>query len=160
MNNDLVIKAAQLLINCGYTMACAESATAGRLTSEFSLVNQAGLFLKGGIVCYDANVKTELLQVSQNLIDRYTAESMEVTKAITIGISKIINANIHIGITGLTAPGGSETVEKPVGTMFIYAIKNGVTIFSERLNFKGTPEFIVAQTINHIAENLIKYLPN
>ncbi|WP_244216042.1 CinA family protein [Pedobacter kyonggii] len=125
----------KMLIAQQLTIAFAERATAGRLTAEFSMAEDAGDFLKGGIACYDAILKEDLLKVAHSLIKEFTPESMEVTKAITLGLSQIIPASIHIGITGLTCPGGSETPEKPVGTMSIYACKHGNHLFSERINF-------------------------
>ena len=83
---------------------------------------------------------------------------MEVTRAITLGLSKLIDADIHIGITGLTAPGGSETQEKPVGTMFIYATHHNELAFSERLNFSGSREEIVTATVFACAAMLADYL--
>jgi nicotinamide-nucleotide amidase len=140
------------------TIAFAESATWGMLSAEFSLVDNAGDFLKGGVVCYDACLKEDLLQVDHSLIKNYTPESMEVTRAISIGLSRLIPADINIGITGLTAPGGSETPEKPVGTMFIYATRKGEQAFSQRFNFTGTREEIVSETVGACAALLIKYL--
>jgi nicotinamide-nucleotide amidase len=93
------------------------------------------------------------------MIEEYSPESAEVTEAITRGLSKLIPADIHIGITGLTTPGGSETKEKPVGTMFIHAIKDGTeTIFAEKVIFDGPPEDIAIKTVWHIGSLLNKYL--
>lgn len=50
-------RAARLLLEKNLTIAFAESATAGRLSSEFSLPDDAGKYLKGAIVCYDACLK-------------------------------------------------------------------------------------------------------
>jgi len=149
---------AELLIEKKLTIAFAESATAGRIASEFSLVTDAGKFLKGGIVCYDANLKKDLLGVPAQLIEKYTPESAEVTDAITYGLARLIDADIHIGVTGLTCPGGSETAEKPVGTIFIHAIYASKPLFSERIVFQGSPEQIVLKTIFYLADLLIASL--
>ncbi|MDQ0637816.1 nicotinamide-nucleotide amidase [Pedobacter sp. W3I1] len=154
-NMDIVGK---MLINKNLTIAFAESATAGRLSAEFSMIDNAGKFLKGGIACYDACLKEDLLQVDHALIETYTPESMEVTRAISLGLARLIPADIHIGITGLTTPGGSETKEKPVGTMFIYASHQSELAFSQRFNFTGEPEEIVSATIEACAAMLIDYL--
>lgn len=146
------------LIEKKLSLAFAESATAGRLTSEFSMIDNSGDFLKGGIACYDAGLKEMLLKVDHGLIKKFTPESMEVTKAISEGLKELIPANIHIGITGLTCAGGSETPEKPVGTMFIYANRDGVHIFSERANFLGGREEIVALTVQRTVQLLDNYL--
>jgi nicotinamide-nucleotide amidase len=149
---------AELLISKKLTIAFAESATAGRIAAEFSLVTDAGKFLKGGLVCYDADLKKELLEVPAQLIEKYTPESAEVTDAITFGLNKLIPADIHIGVTGLTCPGGSETAEKPVGTMFIHGIYGSKPLFSERIVFQGSPEQIVLQTIFYLADLLMASL--
>lgn len=149
----------QLLQEKELSVAFAESATAGRITAEFSLIPDAGKFLKGGFACYDACLKETLLQVPPALIEKYTPESAEVTEAITKGLVRLIPADIHIGITGLTAPGGSETPGKPVGTMFMHGIVQGGTpIFSDRQVFQGTPEEIMIQTVHHTATLLVSYL--
>ena len=156
MNNtemtNAIEDAAKLLIGKNLTLAFAESATAGRASAEFSLACNAGKFLKGGFVCYDASLKTTFLDVPEDLIEKYTPESMEVTKAIAEGLRKIIEADIHIGITGLPCPGGSETPEKPVGTMFIYALQKGELLFSERLQLEGSHQQIVENTVIRIAQ--------
>ncbi|RZM13234.1 MAG: CinA family protein [Pedobacter sp.] len=151
-------RAARLLLEKNLTIAFAESATAGRLSSEFSLPDDAGKYLKVAIVCYDACLKEEMLQVKKELIERYTPESAEVTAAITEGITRQISADIHIGVTGLPAPGGSETPEKPVGTMFIHALKHGMLLFSDRQLFSGSPEGIILHTVDRVAELLAQHL--
>ena len=158
--DTMINSCAALLIERKLTLAFAESATAGRLAAEFSLADNAGKFLKGGIVCYDACLKEDLLNVPPSLISKYTPESVEVTHAITAGLSKVIPANIYIGVTGLTCPGGSETAEKPVGTMFICGMRDQQVMFSERIVFDGSPEEIVIKTVSHTARMLHQYLIN
>lgn len=158
MKNGMMQVLGKLLIEHGLTIAFAESATAGWLCSEFSLIDNAGKFLKGGIACYDAELKKSLLGVDEKLINQFTPESMEVTKAITLGLSALIPADIHIGVTGLACPGGSETPEKPVGTMFIYASRDKELIFSRRLNFSGDRKEIISGTVESCAELLHEYL--
>ncbi|KIO77357.1 damage-inducible protein CinA [Pedobacter lusitanus] len=148
----------EMLIKHNLTLAFAESATAGRLSAEFALIPDAGKFLKGGIVCYDADLKCTLLDVPQEQLKAFTPESEIVTCSITAGLQKLIPADIHIGCTGLTAPGGSETTDKPVGTMFLYGVKSRELLFSERSTFQGAPEEIVRQTVEFLAQRLHNYL--
>lgn len=155
-----VASCGEKLIAAELSLAFAESATAGRLTAEFSLVENAGKFLKGGIACYNACLKESLLKVPVELIEQYTPESMEVTRAITVGLSNVIDADIHIGVTGLPFSGGSETPEKPVGTMFICGTYKGKTIFAEQIIFSGHPEEIIRQSVTYTALLLMEYLRN
>ncbi|AOM78870.1 CinA family protein [Pedobacter steynii] len=147
-----------LLIEQQLSIAFAESATAGRISAEFALIPNAGKFLKGSIVCYDADLKCSLLNVPREQLKVFTPESEIVTCLITAGLQRLIPADIHIGCTGLIAPGGSETTEKPVGTMFLYGIKTNELMFSERVLFQGSPEKIVSQTVEFLAQRLHQYL--
>lgn len=157
MNDDL-FECCRLLMDRHLSIAFAESATAGRMMAEFSMMPDAGKFLKGGIVCYDACLKEDLLYVPHELIEQHTAESQPVTAAIAVGLQQLIEADIHVGITGLTSPGGSETPEKPVGTMFIHAAGKEGPLFSERVFFTGSPEEIIQQTIIYTAKSIRQLL--
>lgn len=113
--------------------------------------------LKGGIACYDAGLKVSLLGVSQELIDTYTPESMEVTREMAYRLKEIVDADINVAVTGLTTAGGSETPEKPVGTMFVFALICGREA-SFRNVFSGTCEEVIHQTIDATADLLIHEL--
>jgi nicotinamide-nucleotide amidase len=138
----------------GLTIAFAESATAGWLCSEFALTEESGKVLKGGIACYDADLKVRLLGVAQELIDTYTPESMEVTREMAYRLRETISSDIHVTVTGLTTPGGSETPEKPVGTMFVFMLIRGREA-SFRKVFSGSCEEVIHQTIEAAADLLI-----
>ena len=69
--------------------------------------------MKGGIACYDADLKVSLLKIPQKLIDEFTPESMEVTREMAYRLRELIASDIQVTVTGLTTPGGSETPEKP-----------------------------------------------
>ena len=155
---SVVERAAKMLIENEFSIAFAESATAGRASAEFSMACDAGKFLKGGMVCYDAELKCSVLHVPRNLLEKYTPESMEVTAAIAKGLAGLIPADIHIGITGLPCSGGSETTGKPVGTMFLYSLFKGNELFAERVVFQGGHQEIVDQTVQHVASLLIEHL--
>lgn len=141
----------ELLARQGLTIAFAESATAGFLSFLFSLANRSGDVLKGGISCYDVCVKENVLHVPAVLIERYTSESLEVSAAIADSLVSIIPAAIHVGITGLTKPGGSESEAKPVGTMFT-VIKAKEWHLANRSVFDGSEQQIVAACASNLCE--------
>jgi nicotinamide-nucleotide amidase len=147
----------KLMAEQGLTIAFAESATAGWLCSEFALTEELGKVLKGGIACYDADLKVKLLGVAQELIDTYTPESMEVTREMAYRLSEIISSDIQVTVTGLTTPGGSETPQKPVGTMFVFALIRGREA-SFRKVFSGSCEDVIHQTIEAAADLLTREL--
>ena len=147
----------KLMAEKGLTIAFAESATAGWLCSEFALTENSGQVLQGGFCCYNADLKVSLLKVPQGLIDCFTPESMEVTREMAYRLPALIPADIQVAVTGLTTPGGSETLEKPVGTMFVYALIRGRDARFRKV-FAGSCEEIIQQTIRAVAELLITEL--
>jgi nicotinamide-nucleotide amidase len=152
-----ISRCSKLMAGQGLTVAFAESATAGWLCSEFALTEESGKVLKGGLVCYDASLKVQLLKVPQELIDRFTPESLEVTRAMAYGLRNLIASDIQVTVTGLTTPGGSESPEKPVGTMFVFTLLKGREA-SFRKVFTGSCEEIIHQTVEAAAEMLIAEL--
>lgn len=108
---NVVERAAEMLIENKFSIAFAESATAGRASAEFSMVCDAGKFLKGRMVCYDAELKCSVLHVPHDLLEKYTPESMEVTAAIAQGLAGLIPADIHIGLPGYRVQGEAKRQE-------------------------------------------------
>jgi len=157
MPSEIINECGKFLIREGLTIAFAESATAGRVCSDFALAEDAGKFLKGGLVCYDACIKQDLLLVPEELIQRYTPESEEVTEAAATGLQKLIPADIHVAVTGLISPRANATLEKPVGTVFIHGVKDQ-KMFSERCLFKGDKEAILIQTVERVAGLILERL--
>jgi len=157
MAEELILRASKILAEKKLTIAFAESATAGWLCSEFALAPESGQTLMGGIVCYDADIKKYLLKIPADFIEKYTPESAEVTEELAKRLQNFIRADIHVAVTGLTTPGGSETAEKPVGTMFIHLlIKNrSVPI---RIECNGSAEDIIHQTVDCVAQKLMEEL--
>ncbi|GAA4099207.1 CinA family protein [Mucilaginibacter panaciglaebae] len=146
---------ARVLADHKLTIAFVESATAGWLCSEFALTDESGQILKGGITCYDASLKESLLGVPHKIIEQFTPESKQVTNELAQRLGKLIPADIYVAVTGLTTPGGSETPEKPVGTMFVSAIIKE-RLVSKRYVFDGSCEEIIKKAIIAAAELLIQ----
>lgn len=160
MASDTIKLCSRRLAGKNLTIAFAESATAGWMASEFSLTPNSGDVLLGGIVCYNADVKQKLFGISKKTIDTYTPESAEVTRLIAEGLSKYFDCDIAVGITGLTTAGGSETPDKPVGTMFIHITLPNNKYHYHREVFTGTAEDIIAKAIERTGELLTTIVEN
>jgi nicotinamide-nucleotide amidase len=152
-----IAECAQQLEEQKLRIAFVESATAGWLCSEFALTEQSGQVLEGGITCYNAGLKKSLLGVPHELIEKYTPESQEVTDELARRLGKLMPADIFVAVTGLTTPGGSETAEKPVGTMFVSVLVKD-HLFSERYEVKGSCEEVIKQTIIAAAALVISHI--
>jgi nicotinamide-nucleotide amidase len=152
MASETIILCSRRLAEKKLKIAFAESATAGWMASEFSLTPFSGDVLLGGIVCYDACIKQEMFDIPKAIIDTYTPESAEVTRLLAERLTKYFKCDIAVGITGLTSAGGSETPDKPVGTMFIHIKLPNNKYISHREVFEGGPEDIISQTIERAGE--------
>ncbi|HEV7380407.1 MAG TPA: nicotinamide-nucleotide amidohydrolase family protein [Dyadobacter sp.] len=154
MPSEQIITCARILKERKLTIAFAESASAGRLSSEFAMAPDSGGVLKGGIICYNAQVKQDLLGIDPLLIEEFTPESSEVTIALAYALRNLIESDIQVAVTGLTTPGGSETDKKPVGTIFVHVLFKGNSIAMHSV-FNGSPEQIILQTADMIAKTVI-----
>jgi len=128
IDHQLLNKVAAELVKRRWTLATVESMTAGFLSSIWSLQVDAGDILKGSIVCFEESVKTQLLRVPQYLIDTYTAESMEVTKALIPGLKKRMPADVHIALTGVAYEGTTKHPTAEVGDVFIAINIHGILV--------------------------------
>lgn len=135
------------------TIAFAESVTAGKLCAEFSKGINVSSALKGSLVAYSEEIKQNLLKVDKETVDQFTAESQEVTREMAEGLKNLFEADIAVAITGLANPGGSETKEKPVGTIFLTIIsKDKILDFREL--FTGDHDKIIKQACSYTLQKL------
>jgi nicotinamide-nucleotide amidase len=109
---------AALLVAQGLTVAVAESCTGGLVLGRLTDRSGASAFLRGGIVAYADDVKTQLAGVPAELIEAHGAVSEEVAVALADGARERVGADIGIGVTGVAGPEGG-TPEKPVGLVWI-----------------------------------------
>ena len=137
------------------TIAFAESMTCGMAAHTLGTVSGTSEFFKGSIVCYNEAVKTELLGVNKNLIKQYSAESQKVTDALAKNLKRLIAADVHAAVTGLAAPGGSETAKKPVGTVF-YSIYYKNKFFRMKKLFNGSPLTIRKKACDELFKFIVK----
>jgi nicotinamide-nucleotide amidase len=128
----------EFLISHKLSIAFAESMTCGLLSHNLSTVKGISEVLRGGIVCYDERVKKDLFNISSRIIKKHTAESQYVTDLLAIKLKSLITSDISAAITGLASPGGSETKNKPVGTVFFTFIY-GKNKYNQKKLFRGKP---------------------
>lgn len=148
---------ASLIAEKDLTISFAESATAGSLAFSFSQTRHSGKILKGGLVCYDACLKEDILGIPKDMIESFTPESEEITREMALKLSSIMQADIIVAVTGLTTTGGSEGPGKPVGTMFYCILYRGETIDRKKI-FSGSPMEIIESTLLQIAKTIIRLL--
>ena len=146
----------QLLLEKGYTVACAESCTGGLLTSCLTDVAGSSAYVKGSVVSYTNEVKHGLLGVSQKLLDTVGAVSSEVAAEMAEGVRRVIGSDIGVSVTGLAGPGGG-TAEKPVGLVFIgISDSSGTNVI--KCIFKGSRVEVKQQAAQRALQLIAEYI--
>lgn len=153
MNQTELTELTMMLKDNGLTVAFAESCTAGMLSSELVKAKGSSDVLIGSLVVYNVEAKKKLLGVKQDTLDLYTAESQQVTNEMVMGLKKALNADISVATTGLAGAGGSETSEKPVGTIFVSFLYDGKAEEFREV-FKGNSLSLLKQFTDYVLEKL------
>ena len=130
-----------LLNNKGLTFATAESCTGGNIAHVITLIPGSSEVFKGAAVTYATAMKTKVLGVSSETIEKYSVVSQEVVERMALGVRDLMEADFGVATTGIAGPSGG-TEENPVGTVWIgVASQNGVV--SKRFNFGKDRENII-----------------
>ena len=109
---------ATALLDRAWTIATAESCTAGLLAGRLADRPGSSAYLLGGLVTYADEAKHDLLGVPQELLDSVGAVSAEVARAMADGARAALGTDVGVGITGVAGPGGG-TPDKPVGLVHL-----------------------------------------
>jgi nicotinamide-nucleotide amidase len=123
-----------LLASRGLTVATGESITAGLVSGRLADVPGCSAVLRGGIVAYQADVKTALLSVDAEVVARGIV-SEAVATAMAIGACRALGADIGIGTTGVAGPDPHDG--EPVGSVWI-AVASDSGGMAEHLALQGT----------------------
>ncbi|MFA6583987.1 MAG: competence/damage-inducible protein A [Elusimicrobiaceae bacterium] len=161
---ELPVEAAlgKLLVKRGLTIATAESCTGGLVSAKITRVAGSSRYMNGAIVAYSNAVKTAVLGVSPETLEKHGAVSEECALEMARGARKAAKADIGVSTTGIAGPGGA-TKTKPVGLVYIaFSSKNGREQVRE-CRFGGTRNYIQENAANAALimamENIILHPP-
>jgi len=107
-----------MLRSRGATLAVAESCTGGTLSRMVTSVPGSSDYFKGGVIAYNNAVKTVLLDVDAEEIQKHKVVSHEVARAMAMGARRQFESDWAISTTGIAGPGGG-TDEQPVGLIYV-----------------------------------------
>lgn len=144
----------RLLTAKNKTLATAESCTGGKIAQRITAVPGASAYFKGSIVSYSEEVKTDVLNVSKDTIDKYSVVSEQVASEMALNVQKLMNVDYAIAVTGNAGPTKDATHEE-VGTVFI-ALATPENVFVEKFNFGQPREKVIDRTVNKSFEILQK----
>jgi nicotinamide-nucleotide amidase len=100
------------------TLSLAESCTGGFLSQIITSVPGCSDYFVGSIIPYAYAIKTSLLGVEQETLNKFGAVSEETIREMANNVRAKFNTDIGVATSGIAGPGGG-TDQKPVGTIWI-----------------------------------------
>lgn len=142
----------------GLTLGCAESCTGGLMAKRLTDIPGASAVFKGGIVSYTNEVKQNVLQVPEELLEQHGAVSGQVAAAMAQGARRALGCDIALSSTGVAGPDRDDRGNE-VGVMFVaIATQSGVHVRPLRLGTRPMRERLRIQTASHAFDLARRYL--
>lgn len=126
----------------GLTLGLAESCTGG-LVAKLITQYPASDYFRGGIVCYDNEIKQRLLQVAPETLRQHGAVSEQTVTQMASGARAALGCDIALALSGVAGPSGG-TEYKPVGLVH-YAVATPDQVIARQRVFGGDREAIQAR---------------
>ena len=126
------------------TVSFAESCTGGYLAHKLTSLPGSSHVYNGSVVAYGYDAKSNLLEVSPELLNAEGAVSERVVIQMAEGVKKLLKADYSISTSGIAGPGGG-TEEKPVGTVWI-AVSGPNETVAKKFRFLGNRQRNIQMT--------------
>lgn len=119
------------------SIAIAESCTGGLINYAFSQISGASSVFRGGIVCYQNEIKSRILGIDSQILAQKSAYSVEVVDLMLERIATTMQSDFAIATSGIAGPNGG-TLENPVGTIFVGVKECGKKSIIKKTHFSGS----------------------
>lgn len=153
-NETIEVVLGRLLTSNKQTISLAESCTGGKISQVISSVSGASKYYKGAVVCYDTQVKIDILGVSETLINEHSVVSAAVAIEMALQVQKRLKTDYAIATTGNAGPTKGDS-DAEIGTVFI-AIATPKEVIVEEFNFGQPREKVIDRAVNKAFEMLRK----
>lgn len=114
---SIVDKVHELLIEKNIKIATAESFTGGLIAERLTEKAGSSKYFLGSVVAYNKKIKSKLLDIEAELLDRYGTVSRECVQTMAENAAEIFAADLTAATTGAAGPEAHEG--KKAGTMFL-----------------------------------------
>lgn len=126
-------KIVKLLKEKKMTVATAESCTGGLIAKRITDISGSSSVFECGIVSYSNRIKSEILGVKEETLNKYGAVSEQTAMEMVSGALKVSGADIAVSVTGIAGP-DSDGTDKPVGLVYIAVSDGKSTVVKKYLN--------------------------
>ena len=152
--NTIEVVLGELLTKQKKTIATAESCTGGSIASLLASVAGSSAYFKGSVVSYATDVKIEVLQIPQELINEFSVVSAQVASAMALSVKDLMKTDYAIATTGNAGPSKGDS-NAEIGAVFVaIATPNGVIV--EEFNFGQPREKVIDRALYKSLEMLYK----
>ena len=131
-----------------FTVATAESLTAGLVSATLASISGASTVLLGGIVAYSAGLKRRLLGVDHGLLEAHGTVHAEVARQMAQGAQQRLGADLGLATTGVAGP--DPVGEHLPGTGFIALALPSDEILVHPFTLTGSRNEIRARVVEEI----------
>ncbi|MEI8279475.1 MAG: CinA family nicotinamide mononucleotide deamidase-related protein [Bacteroidota bacterium] len=121
------------LVKMKATIGLAESCTGGYIAHHITQVMGSSRYFRGSLVCYQNDIKENVLGVQHNTILTHGAISEATAIEMAVGARKVLGSDYAFSITGLLSAGGDDD-SVPVGTVWM-AVVNLDTVKTKEFKF-------------------------
>jgi nicotinamide-nucleotide amidase len=108
----------------GLRVVTAESCTGGLVAAALTEIAGSSDVVEAGFVTYSNEAKTELLGISEEVVETFGAVSIAVAWGMAQGALARSNADTAVAITGIAGPAGASE-RKPVGLVVFARARRG-----------------------------------
>ena len=140
MNHDIekTLKKIHDLFKSGQlSLSVAESCTGGLISHYITSLPGASAFFMAGIVSYSEKSKKTILNISNEILNKFGMVSEETAKEMAEQVRIIADSDYSIATTGNLGPDVLEG--KDIGLIYIAVSKKGKTV-TKQLNLNGSRE--------------------
>ena len=160
---ELNLKLSKILVRKRLTIGTCESCTAGRIASALTSLDGASRYFRGSILTYATELKTKLLGLPAEQIEKHDVVSSYVAKKMALAALSILETDIAIGITGYAGATGG-TLVSPAGTVWIAAAFKGKDpcakpkVYTKVLHLSGNRLENLTGAVNASLQLVLRYL--
>ena len=138
------------------SLSTAESCTGGNIAHMITEVQGASDVYYGSVVSYANSAKTNVLDVSREILYTHGAVSRETVIGMVEGVCRVMSTDCAVATSGIAGPTGG-TDDKPVGTVWM-AVKTPRGVKAYRHFFPGERTMVInkasTMALIHLLEEL------
>lgn len=123
------------LRSLGRSLAVAESCTGGLLGDAFTNIPGISKVFLGGVICYTNDVKMDLLDIPECILEQHGAVSPECAIAMASGAAERMSADYGLSVTGYAGPDGGDE-RNPLGTIHL-GYHSPVGVWCKTVHYSG-----------------------